>query len=134
MDGPFVRWATAGAEVTRSEGHAGRWAGTQGQPSGQPAGLQPVHNGAHCPAAAAAVAMLLLLLSLVTVQEEEIDEAERMARKERSGGNYGAGTKEMQVCEQLLCQNVVGGGWSGRSQAGGVGCSGKSERESTASL
>jgi hypothetical protein len=31
------------------------------------------------------------------LQEEEIDEAERMARKERSGGNYGAGTKEMQA-------------------------------------
>jgi hypothetical protein len=31
------------------------------------------------------------------LKEEEIDEAEKQARRERSGGNYGAGTKEMQA-------------------------------------
>ena len=37
------------------------------------------------------------VLDLSVLQEEDMDEAERQARKERSGGNYGAGTKEMQV-------------------------------------
>lgn len=37
------------------------------------------------------------MLDLSVLQEEDMDEAERQARKERSGGNYGAGTKEMQV-------------------------------------
>jgi hypothetical protein len=31
------------------------------------------------------------------LQEEELDSTEKMAKKERSGGNYGAGTKELQV-------------------------------------
>lgn len=39
------------------------------------------------------------------LQEEEIDEAEKQARRERSGGNYGAGTKEMQV-RQAECLEV----------------------------
>ena len=35
---------------------------------------------------------------LTIFQEEEMTEAERLMRKERAGGNYGAGTKEIQVC------------------------------------
>lgn len=30
-------------------------------------------------------------------QEEELTETEKMFKAERGGGNYGAGTKEMQV-------------------------------------
>lgn len=30
-------------------------------------------------------------------QEEELTEAEKLFKAERGGGNYGAGTKEMQV-------------------------------------
>jgi hypothetical protein len=31
------------------------------------------------------------------VQEEEMDAAQRQAKMERAGGNYGAGTKELQA-------------------------------------
>jgi hypothetical protein len=31
------------------------------------------------------------------LQEEEMDAAQRMAKSERAGGNYGAGTKELQA-------------------------------------
>jgi hypothetical protein len=44
-----------------------------------------------------------------------MDEAERMARKERSGGNYGAGTKEMQVGGVGVLEGEKRGGSSGRS-------------------
>lgn len=34
---------------------------------------------------------------LLCLQEEEMDPAQRMAKTERAGGNYGAGTKELQA-------------------------------------
>ncbi len=42
-------------------------------------------------------------------QEEELTEAEKQFKAERGGGNYGAGTKEMQV---------GGCGWWGKGGAG----------------
>jgi hypothetical protein len=42
-----------------------------------------------------------LLLLLSCLQEQDMDEAERQAKAERAGGNYGAGTKEMQVGPQV---------------------------------
>jgi sulfatase maturation enzyme AslB (radical SAM superfamily) len=33
----------------------------------------------------------------LTLQEEEMDAAQRQAKMERAGGNYGAGTKELQA-------------------------------------
>ena len=44
------------------------------------------------------------------LQEEELTEAEKQFKAERGGGNYGAGTKEMQVRAGMGCR---GGGEGG---------------------
>ncbi len=39
--------------------------------------------------------------AMETLQEDDVDESEKRMKRERNGGNYGEGTKEIQVREQL---------------------------------